>query len=243
VSAKSIWATEEETIVLQVNQLNVYYGESHVLRNASFSVAKGETVAIMGRNGMGKSTLLKALIGILPTRGGSVSLGGRELTGTPTYTRVAAGMGFVPQGRMIFPYLTVEENILTGMEKAAEKTVPAYIYEVFPVLLEMKHRRGGNLSGGQQQQLAIARALVSNPGVLVLDEPTEGIQPSIIKDIARALNTLKAERGFSLVVSEQVLSFAMAVADRFLIIEKGEFVHEAARADADEGVIHGYLTI
>jgi urea transport system ATP-binding protein len=121
--------------------------------------------------------------------------------------------------------------------------VPAYIYEVFPVLLEMKHRRGGNLSGGQQQQLAIARALVSNPSVLVLDEPTEGIQPSIIKDIARALNTLKAERGFSLVVSEQVLSFAMAVADRFLIIEKGEFVHEAARADADEGVIHGYLTI
>ena len=229
--------------MLQVSQLNVYYGESHVLRNASFSVAKGETVAIMGRNGMGKSTLLKALIGILPTRGGSVSLGGRELTGTPTYTRVAAGMGFVPQGRMIFPYLTVEENILTGMEKAPEKTVPAYIYEVFPVLLEMKHRRGGNLSGGQQQQLAIARALVSNPGVLVLDEPTEGIQPSIIKDIARALNTLKAERGFSLVVSEQVLSFAMAVADRFLIIEKGEFVHEAARADADEGVIHGYLTI
>ena len=229
--------------MLDVSQLNVYYGESHVLRNASFSVAKGETVAIMGRNGMGKSTLLKALIGILPTRGGSVSLGGRELTGTPTYTRVAAGMGFVPQGRMIFPYLTVEENILTGMEKAPEKTVPAYIYEVFPVLLEMKHRRGGNLSGGQQQQLAIARALVSNPSVLVLDEPTEGIQPSIIKDIARALNTLKAERGFSLVVSEQVLSFAMAVADRFLIIEKGEFVHEAARADADEGVIHGYLTI
>jgi urea transport system ATP-binding protein len=229
--------------VLRVSQLNVYYGESHVLRNASFSVAKGETVAIMGRNGMGKSTLLKALIGILPTRSGSVSLAGRELAGTPTYTRVAAGMGFVPQGRMIFPYLTVEENILTGMEKAPEKTVPAYIYEVFPVLLEMKHRRGGNLSGGQQQQLAIARALVSNPSVLVLDEPTEGIQPSIIKDIARALNTLKAERGFSLVVSEQVLSFAMAVADRFLILEKGEFVHEAARAEADEGVIHGYLTI
>ncbi len=229
--------------MLRVSQLNVYYGESHVLRNASFSVAKGETVAIMGRNGMGKSTLLKALIGILPTRSGSVSLAGRELAGTPTYTRVAAGMGFVPQGRMIFPYLTVEENILTGMEKAPEKTVPAYIYEVFPVLLEMKHRRGGNLSGGQQQQLAIARALVSDPDVLVLDEPTESIQPSIIQDIARALNTLKAERGFSLVVSEQVLSFAMAVADRFLILEKGEFVHEAARAEADEGVIHGYLTI
>jgi urea transport system ATP-binding protein len=229
--------------VLNVNQLNVFYGESHVVRNVSFTVAKGETVAIMGRNGMGKSTLLKALIGILPTRGGTVRLGDLDLTGAPTFTRVAAGMAFVPQGRMIFPYLTVEENILTGMENAPEKIVPSYIYEVFPVLLEMKHRRGGNLSGGQQQQLAIARALVSNPKVLVLDEPTEGIQPSIIKDIARALNKLKAERGFALVVSEQVLSFAMEVADRFLIIEKGEFVHEGAKGEVDPATIHGYLTI
>lgn len=229
--------------MLNVNQLNVYYGESHVVRNISFDVAKGETVAIMGRNGMGKSTLLKALIGILPTRGGKVVLDGRDVTGAPTFTRVAAGMGFVPQGRMIFPYLTVEENILSGMENAKDKTVPAYIYEVFPVLLEMKHRRGGNLSGGQQQQLAIARALVSNPKVLVLDEPTEGIQPSIIKDIARALNKLKAERGFSLVVSEQVLSFAMDVADRFLIIEKGEIVHEGAKGEVAPETIHGYLTI
>ncbi len=229
--------------MLNVNQLNVYYGESHVVRSISFDVAKGETVAIMGRNGMGKSTLLKALIGILPTRGGKVTLDGRDVTGAPTFTRVAAGMGFVPQGRMIFPYLTVEENILSGMENAKDKTVPPYIYEVFPVLLEMKHRRGGNLSGGQQQQLAIARALVSNPKVLVLDEPTEGIQPSIIKDIARALNKLKAERGFSLVVSEQVLSFAMDVADRFLIIEKGEIVHEGAKGEVNPETIHGYLTI
>jgi urea transport system ATP-binding protein len=226
-----------------VNQLNVYYGESHVVRSISFDVAKGETVAIMGRNGMGKSTLLKALIGILPTRSGKVTIDGRDVSGTPTYDRVAAGMGFVPQGRMIFPYLTVEENILTGMENAPDKTVPPYIYEVFPVLLEMKHRRGGNLSGGQQQQLAIARALVSNPKVLILDEPTEGIQPSIIKDIAKALNKLKAERGFSLVVSEQVLSFAMDVADRFLILEKGEIVHQGAKGEVDPETIHGYLTI
>jgi urea transport system ATP-binding protein len=192
---------------------------------------------------MGKSTLLKALIGILPTRSGKVTIDGRDVSGTPTYDRVAAGMGFVPQGRMIFPYLTVEENILTGMENAPDKTVPPYIYEVFPVLLEMKHRRGGNLSGGQQQQLAIARALVSNPKVLILDEPTEGIQPSIIKDIAKALNKLKAERGFSLVVSEQVLSFAMDVADRFLILEKGEIVHQGAKGEVDPETIHGYLTI
>ncbi len=229
--------------MLNVNQLNVYYGESHVVRSISFDVAKGETVAIMGRNGMGKSTLLKALIGILPTRSGKVTIDGRDVSGTPTYDRVAAGMGFVPQGRMIFPYLTVEENILTGMENAPDKTVPPYIYEVFPVLLEMKHRRGGNLSGGQQQQLAIARALVSNPKVLILDEPTEGIQPSIIKDIAKALNKLKAERGFSLVVSEQVLSFAMDVADRFLILEKGEIVHQGAKGEVDPETIHGYLTI
>ncbi len=229
--------------MLSVKSLNVYYGESHVIRNVSFDVAQGETVAIMGRNGMGKSTLLKALIGILPTRGGDIGIAGRAVAGTPTYARVAAGMGFVPQGRMIFPYLTVEENILTGMENVTDKSVPSYIYEVFPVLNEMKGRRGGNLSGGQQQQLAIARALVSNPKILVLDEPTEGIQPSIIKDIARALNRLKADRGFSLVVSEQVLSFAMDVADRFLIIEKGEFVYEGPRASVDQAKIHSYLTI
>jgi len=229
--------------MLSVKALNTYYGESHVIRNATFDVAEGETVAIMGRNGMGKSTLLKSLIGILPTRGGEITVAGRAVAGTPTYARVAAGMGFVPQGRMIFPYLTVEENILTGMENVTDKTVPSYIYDVFPVLNEMKARRGGNLSGGQQQQLAIARALVSNPKVLVLDEPTEGIQPSIIKDIAKALNRLKADRGFSLVVSEQVLSFAMDVADRFLIIEKGEFVYEGPRASVDQAKIHSYLTI
>jgi urea transport system ATP-binding protein len=229
--------------VLSVNGLNVFYGESHVIRDVSFELQDGETVAIMGRNGMGKSTLLKSLIGVLKPRGGKVSLNGRDVTGVESYERVAAGMGYVPQGRMIFPYLTVEENILSGMETVRDKTIPQYVYDVFPVLNEMKSRKGGNLSGGQQQQLAIARALVSNPKVLILDEPTEGIQPSIIKDIAKALNKLKGERRFSLLVSEQVLSFAMEIADRFLIIEKGQFVYEDTRDKVDAARIHGYLTV
>ena len=229
--------------MLNVKNLNVYYGESHVVRDVSFDVGDRETVAIMGRNGMGKSTLLKSLIGLLRARSGSVLLAGRELLGLHSFDRVAAGLGYVPQGRMIFPYLTVEENVLAGMETVADKTIPSYVYDVFPVLKEMKDRKGGNLSGGQQQQLAIARALVSNPRVLVLDEPTEGIQPSIIKDIARTLNELKAERGFALLVSEQVLSFTMEIADRFLIIEKGQFVYEDTREKVDAGKIHGYLTV
>jgi urea transport system ATP-binding protein len=229
--------------MLSVNHLNVYYGDSHVLRDLDLQLAPAESLAIMGRNGMGKTTLLKSLVGMLPARSGSITLAGQELLGRKSFDRVAAGIGFVPQGRMIFPYLTVEENILAGMQGAAVARIPDYIYEYFPVLLEMRRRKGGNLSGGQQQQLAIARALVSNPKVLILDEPTEGIQPSIIKDIARALNLLKKERGFSLIVSEQVLSFAMAVADRFLIIEKGEFVHSEVRESVDRERILRYLTI
>jgi urea transport system ATP-binding protein len=229
--------------LLSVSGLNVYYGESHAVRGVSFELAAGETIAIMGRNGMGKTTLLNSLIGLLPARSGKILLDGRELNGARSYQRVALGMGFVPQGRMIFPSLTVEENVLTGMENVPDKTVPKWIYETFPVLEEMRARRGGNLSGGQQQQLAIARALVSNPKLLILDEPTEGVQPSIIKDIARTLNRLKQERGFALLVSEQVLSFAMEVADRFLIIEKGEFVHEEKKGAVDTAKIHAYLTV
>lgn len=229
--------------MLNIEHLNVFYGQSHVLHDLSFDVAPGETVAVMGRNGMGKTTLLKTLIGMLPARGGSIRLGGRELAGRKSYERVAAGLAFVPQGRMIFPYLTVEENILAGMDRAQRPSVPDYIFESFPVLAEMRARRGGNLSGGQQQQLAIARALVSEPRVLILDEPTEGIQPSIIKDIARGLNRLKKERNFALVVSEQVLSFTMEISDRFLIIEKGRFVDSARRESVDVERIMRYLTI
>jgi urea transport system ATP-binding protein len=229
--------------MLAIQDLNVFYGESHILHDLSFELMSGETIAVMGRNGMGKTTLLKSLIGMIPSRSGEINLGGRNLAGTKSYERVAAGFGYVPQGRMIFPYLSVEENILTGMDRIRKPKIPEYIYESFPVLWEMRSRRGGNLSGGQQQQLAIARALVSEPKVLILDEPTEGIQPSIIKDIARALNRLKKERNFALIVSEQVLNFTLEIADRFLIIEKGRFVHSDRRENVDAERIMRYLTI
>ena len=174
--------------MFQIENLNAGYGESQVLRDVSFGVAPRESVAVMGRNGMGKTTLLKALIGMLPARSGSIRLEGRELAGLESYQRVRSGLAFVPQGRMIFPFLTVEQNILAGAGERGARTVPEYLYRFFPVLKEMRARKGGNLSGGQQQQLAIARALMSEPKVLILDEPTEGIQPSIIKT-SRACST------------------------------------------------------
>ncbi|MGI4815468.1 MAG: urea ABC transporter ATP-binding subunit UrtE [Janthinobacterium lividum] len=229
--------------MLSIKNLDVFYGESQVLHSLSFDLAAGETVAVMGRNGMGKTTLLKSLIGMIPVRAGDIMLGDKPLTRLKSYERVAAGFGYVPQGRMIFPYLSVEENILSGMDRIRNPIIPEYIFEAFPVLWDMRQRRGGNLSGGQQQQLAIARALVSNPKVLILDEPTEGIQPSIIKDIARALNRLKKERDFALIVSEQMLAFTLEIADRFLIIEKGRFVHAERRENVDADKITRFLTI
>ncbi|MDN7181379.1 urea ABC transporter ATP-binding subunit UrtE [Caballeronia sp. SEWSISQ10-4 2] len=229
--------------MLSIKGLNVFYGESQVLHDLNFDLSAGETVAVMGRNGMGKTTLLKSLIGMIPVRSGEILLGEKNLARLKSYERVAAGFGYVPQGRMIFPYLSVEENILSGMDRISEPVIQEYIFESFPVLWEMRNRRGGNLSGGQQQQLAIARALVSNPKVLILDEPTEGIQPSIIKDIARALNKLKKERDFALIVSEQILTFTLEIADRFLIIEKGRFVHADRRENVDAERIMRFLTI
>ena len=229
--------------MFEVAELNVAYGESHVIHNISLQVGANKSVAVMGRNGMGKTTLLKALIGLLPTRSGQIRLNGVELTGMPSYKRVAQGLAFVPQGRMVFPLLTVEQNILTGAEHSGHRSVPEYIYRFFPVLQEMKHRKGGNLSGGQQQMLAIARALISDPKVLILDEPTEGIQPSIIKELARTLNVLRAERGFAIVISEQVLSFALDLADRFLVIDRGRIVHDELRADLDQEKVRSFLTV
>lgn len=231
------------TEMLQIEHLNVAYGQSHVIHDVSFTLQPGEALAVMGRNGMGKTTLLKSLIGILPVKSGSIRIDATELAGLKSCERVRRGLAFVPQGRMIFPFLTVEENILTGCEHSGYGTVPEYVYRFFPVLLEMKHRKGGNLSGGQQQMLAIARALVADPKVLILDEPTEGIQPSIIKDIARTLNVLRKERGFAIVVSEQVLSFALDLADRFLVLDGGRIVHEESRAGLNHEKVKSFLTV
>ena len=229
--------------MLQVKDLVVAYGQSQALHGISFEARENETVAIMGRNGMGKTTLFKSLIGVLPVKAGHISVAGQEVSKMESYQRVAKGIAYVPQGRMIFPTLTVEENIQTGLENAKDKTIPAEIFALFPVLWDMRRRKGGNLSGGQQQQLAIARALVTNPKVLLLDEPTEGIQPSIIKDIAKALNEIRKMRKITIVVSEQVLSFAMDVADRLFVIEGGRLVHETARADTDLQHIKSYLSV
>jgi urea transport system ATP-binding protein len=229
--------------MLRATDIKVSYGQSEVLHGLNFTVAPNEIVAIMGRNGMGKTTLMKSLIGIMPLRHGAIHVGDKDVSALKSYERVAAGVAYVPQGRMIFSAMTVEENIETGLFASGDKTIPGDIYELFPVLLEMKDRRGGNLSGGQQQQLAIARALATRPKVLLLDEPTEGIQPSIIREMARTLKRIRDERGLSIVVSEQVLSFALDIADRVLVMENGEIVHEDARADIDENKVAGYLSV
>jgi len=229
--------------MLNVKDLFVAYGQSEALHNISFESAKNKTVAIMGRNGMSKTTLFKSLMGILPLKSGAIEVAEHDVSKDESFRRVAKGIAYVPQGRMIFPTLTVEENIQTGLENSKTRRIPDEIYALFPVLFDMKRRKGGNLSGGQQQQLAIARALVTEPKVLLLDEPTEGIQPSVIKDIAKALNEIRKLREITIVVSEQVLSFAMDVADRLFVIEGGRLVHETTRADTDVARIKQYLSV
>ena len=229
--------------MLSVSQYQVAYGQSEVIHNLNFEIRPKEIVAIMGRNGMGKTTLMKSLMGILPSRKGSVKLDGTDLTAMKSHQRGASGVGFVPQGRMIFSTMTVKENIETGLTTVKDKKIPQDLYDLFPVLLEMKSRRGGNLSGGQQQQLAIARALASRPKLLLLDEPTEGIQPSIIREMARTLKRIRDEKGLSIIVSEQVLSFALEIADRILVLEKGDIVAEEERANVNEAKIAAYLSV
>ncbi|MDD9739819.1 urea ABC transporter ATP-binding subunit UrtE [Marinovum sp. SP66] len=229
--------------MLNIQELRSSYGESEVLHGLNLDVAPGEIVAIMGRNGMGKTTLMKSLMGLVPPRHGSVSIDGTDVTAQKPHQRVASGIAYVPQGRMIFSSMTVQENVETGLTVTGERAVPEDIYELFPVLLEMKSRRGGNLSGGQQQQLAIARALASKPKVLLLDEPTEGIQPSIIREMARTLRRIRDEKGLSIIVSEQVLSFALDVADRVVVIENGQFVHDSPRASVDEAKVSKFLSV
>jgi urea transport system ATP-binding protein len=229
--------------MFEIENLQVSYGQSQVIHGLNFKAEKNETLAIMGRNGMGKTTLFKSLMGILPSKSTKAVVDGVDLQGNDSYQRVAKGLAYVPQGRMIFPSMTVQENIETGLEKSKTREIPEDIYALFPVLYDMRKRKGGNLSGGQQQQLAIARALVTNPKVLLLDEPTEGIQPSIIKDIARVLNEIRKMREITIIVSEQVLSFTMEVADRIIVIDKGKFIHEDKRGEVDAAKIKGYLSV
>ena len=230
--------------MFHINSLNVSYGESKVIENLDLELNKGEILAVMGRNGMGKTTLFKSLIGILGCgSGSSIKMEDKELSSEPSFIRVRNGLAYVPQGRMIFPNLSVTDNIRTGLDSTEEKSVPDYVYELFPVLKEMGKRKGGNLSGGQQQQLAIARALVTKPKVLLLDEPTEGIHPSIIKEMAEKLKTIRDMHQVSIIVAEQVLSFALTACDRFLVMEGGSIVHSSDRSEVDAEKIKKFLSV
>jgi urea transport system ATP-binding protein len=215
--------------MLKVEGINQYYGGSHILRNVAFEAKQGEVTVVLGRNGVGKTTLLRSLMGVVPIKTGSIQLDGALITKDAPHDRVRKGIGYVPQGREIFSRLTVEDNLRMGLSyKSAKTPIPLQLFELFPILKQMLHRRGGDLSGGQQQQLAIARALAAAPKLLVLDEPTEGIQPSIIKDIGRVIRML-AERGMNgqpmgIVLVEQYYDFAAELADRYLVMERGAVV-------------------
>src|SRR5687767_5561578 len=224
--------------MLTVTNLNQYYGGSHILRDVSFEVPPGKVTTLLGRNGVGKTTLLRTLMGLVPARSGSIRLREKDITRTKPFERARAGLGYVPQGREIFPRLTVEENLLMGAP-----SVPARIFDMFPVLRQMLGRRGGDLSGGQQQQLAIGRALAMGPKLLILDEPTEGIQPSIIKEIERVIRLLAASGELAILLVEQYYDFARSLADQYLVMERGEIVARGSGADMDRDGVKALLAV
>ena len=229
--------------MISVKNIQVCYGQSVVIPDLSFTAPQGEILGIIGRNGMGKSTLFRALIGMIPTRSGTITLHDKDITGQPSYRRVAQGVAFVPQGRMIFPYLSVYENLISGVAGRVKTEAVDEIYALFPVLRDMRKRKGGNLSGGQQQQLAIGRALMTNPSVLLLDEPTEGIQPSIIKDIGRAISYLRSLGQMAIVLVEQYLDFAQELGDHLVVMDRGSIVYSCDRATMDEAALKRALAI
>lgn len=230
--------------MLQVSELNQYYGGSHILRGLSFETRQGEVTCLLGRNGVGKTTLLKCLMGLIPAKSGTISWKDKVINQRKPHQRVQAGIAYVPQGREIFPRLTVEENLLMGLARfpgSQAKQVPEEIYQLFPVLQEMKQRRGGDLSGGQQQQLAIGRALACRPQLLILDEPTEGIQPSVIKEIGAVIRQLAQRGDMSILLVEQFYDFAAELADNYLVMSRGEIIQrgrgESMEADGVRGLV------
>ena len=230
--------------MLSVNHLNQYYGGSHILRDLSFEIPPGKVTVLLGRNGVGKSTLLRALMGLIPARTGEVLFYGKSISNSKSFERVRAGIGYVPQGREIFARLTVAENLEMGLAtRPRGERVPPRIFEMFPVLNQMMRRRGGDLSGGQQQQLAIGRALAMGPKLLILDEPTEGIQPSIIKDIERAIRALAASGDMAILLVEQYYDFARSLADQYLVMERGEIVKRGAGSDMEKDGVKALLAV
>lgn len=231
--------------MLSVHNINQFYGESHTLWDLSLTIPTGGCACLMGRNGVGKTTLLRCVMGLQPIRSGDIQFGGHSINKLATEDRARAGIGFVPQGREIFPLLTVEENLqiaLAGRRDGA-KAVPESIYQLFPVLKSMRHRRGGDLSGGQQQQLAIGRALVLEPKLLILDEPCEGIQPNIVREIGDVIRRLNSELGITVLLVEQKLPFARRVADSFHILDKGRLVAEGAISELSDQVVQSHLSV
>ena len=233
--------------ILEIRGLNTYYGESHILRDVDLTVSRGEMVCLIGRNGVGKTTLLKSLIGLLRPRSGEMSLEGMLLDRQPPHQRARAGIGYVPQGREIIPQLTVKENLLLGLEAlpgglSRHKHIDPVVFEIFPVLQEFLSRKGGDLSGGQQQQLAIARALLGKPTLLLLDEPTEGIQPNIVQDIERAVRRIIAETGIGVLLVEQHLHFVRQ-ADRYYAMQRGGIVASGPTSDLSQAVVDQFLSV